>query len=114
MANAVEGISRCVWSYKLKGIKMESIVQVAIVVLSTGAFWTYLHNKDKQRQEAHDKLTELLMSEVKKLEGKVDKLLKDKEELLTMISDLKIQLHSNNIVPVVKATPAKTSRKTNK
>jgi hypothetical protein len=87
---------------------MESIVQVAIVVLSTGAFWTYLHNKDKQRQEAHDKLTELLMSEVKKLEGKVDKLLRDKEELLTMISDLKIQLHSNNIVPVVKA-PAKTT-----
>jgi hypothetical protein len=48
------------------------------------------------------------MSEVKKLEGKVDKLLRDKEELLTMISDLKIQLHSNNIVPVVKA-PAKTT-----
>jgi hypothetical protein len=46
------------------------------------------------------------MSEVKKLEGKVDKLLRDKEELLTMISDLKIQLHSNNIVPVVK-TPVK-------
>jgi uncharacterized protein YlxW (UPF0749 family) len=93
---------------------MESIVQVAIVVLSTGAFWTYLHNKDKQRQEAHDKLTELLMSEVKKLEGKVDKLLRDKEELLSMISDLKIQLHSNNITPVVKPTPARASRKTNK
>jgi hypothetical protein len=92
----------------LKGIKMESIIQMAIVVLSTGAFWTYLHSKDKQRQEAHDQLTELLMSEVKKLEGKVDKLLRDKEELLTMISDLKIQLHSNNIVPVVK-TPAKTT-----
>lgn len=92
---------------------MESILQVAVVVLSTGAFWTYLHNKDKQRQQAHDKLTELLMSEVKKLEGKVDKLLKDKEELLTMISDLKIQLHTNNITPVVK-TPAKTARKANK
>ena len=92
---------------------MESIIQVAIVVLSTGAFWTYLHNKDKQRQQAHDKLTELLMSEVKKLESKVDRLLKDKEELLGMISDLKIQLHTNNITPVVK-TAAKTTRKTNK
>lgn len=92
---------------------MESILQVAIVVLSTGAFWTYLHNKDKQRQQAHDKLTELLMSEVKKLEGKVDKLLKDKEELLAMISDLKIQLHTNNITPVVK-TPARSSKKGNK
>jgi uncharacterized protein YlxW (UPF0749 family) len=89
---------------------MDSILQVAIVVLSTGAFWTYLHNKDKQRQQAHDQLTELLMSEVKKLEGKVDKLLKDREELLTMISDLKIQLHKNNITPVVKA-PAKTARR---
>ena len=90
---------------------MDSILQVAIVVLSTGAFWAYLHNKDKQRQDAHDKLTELLMSEVKKLESKVDRLLRDREELLTMISDLKIQLHSNNITPVVKA-PAKTTRRT--
>jgi hypothetical protein len=98
-----------VYGFILKEFKMESIVQVAIVVLSTGAFWTYLHNKDKQRQEAHDQLTELLMSEVKKLEGKVDKLLRDKEELLTMISDLKIQLHSNNIVPVVKP-PVKRTR----
>ncbi len=93
---------------------MESIVQVAIVVLSTGAFWTYLHNKDKQRQEAHDKLTELLMSEVKKLEGKVDKLLRDKDELLTMISDLKIQLHSNNIVPVVKTSAKPVARRNSK
>jgi len=51
------------------------------------------------------------MSEVKKLESKVDRLLRDREELLTMISDLKIQLHSNNITPVVKA-PAKTTRRT--
>jgi hypothetical protein len=104
----------CIEIAKIKGIKMESIVQVAIVVLSTGAFWTYLHNKDKQRQEAHDMLTNLLMSEVKKLEGKVDKLLRDKDELLSMISDLKIQLHSNNIVPVVKAPAKPVARRNSK
>ena len=52
---------------------MDSILQVAIVVLSTGAFWTYLHNKDKviaqiiNYMEHHDDFAVSLNKQVTKL-----------------------------------------------
>lgn len=82
---------------------MESLIQLAIVLVGTGAFWTYLHSKDKQRQEAHEALTTRLMEEVQRLERKVDQLLKEKEELLGLVSALRVELATNKIPqPAVK------------
>ncbi len=71
---------------------MESFIQLAIVLVGTGAFWTYLHNKDKQRQDAHEALTTRLLQEVQRLESKVDQLLKEKEELIGLVTTLKVEL----------------------
>ncbi len=48
--------------YTLKDLKMtEAFIQFAIVLVGTGAFWSYLNSKDQQRQAAHEALTSRLM-----------------------------------------------------
>jgi len=73
-------------------LNLTAVVVAIIGIFSSIGFWNYRQNKDKSREDRENAMNQMLMREIEELKGKVDLLLKDKEELLGEISYLRAEL----------------------
>ncbi|MEO1942858.1 MAG: hypothetical protein ABGY11_01025, partial [Candidatus Thioglobus sp.] len=89
-----QGIEGVVMSY-------DQLVAVILAVVGSAGLWKYLTQRASYQQarvinseENSEEFTSLLIDQIKSLNVKVDKLLKEKDELFIAIADLKADLAS--------------------